>query len=49
MRSIIHLIIVIPKLGRLKLDHIEKPVVLNIIDNLIKTDRGVTLIGYYRF
>ena len=32
----------IPKLGRLKLDYIEKPVVLNIIDNLIKTDRGVT-------
>ncbi len=32
----------IPKLGRLKLDHIEKSVVLNIIDNLIKSDRGVT-------
>ena len=32
----------IPKLGRLKLDHIEKSVVINIIDNLIKTNRGVT-------
>ena len=32
----------VPKLGKVSLDQLEKPLVLNIIDNLVGTDRGVT-------
>ena len=32
----------VPKLGKVSLDQLEKPLVLNIIDNLVRTNRGVT-------
>ena len=32
----------VPKLGKTSLDQLEKPLVLNIIDNLVRTNRGVT-------
>ncbi len=32
----------VPKLGKVSLDQLEKPLVLDIIDNLVRTNRGVT-------